>query len=217
MTIGERIRQRRKLLGLTLQQVADEFRINRASVAEWESGRSNPDVMKLADLARVLRVSSEWLLTGDEKHAPDAATDLDHHYERVRRARFKLEAGICGYTVEFKDDDDAPPIVFRREWLQRNGLRADKLIAMKVSGSSMEPGLWDGDTVVINLADAEPQDGVVFAVNYEGQCVIKRLRRDAGQWFLASDNADKRLYPDKRCDEAASILGRIVTKQSDRI
>lgn len=217
MTIGERIRQRRKLLGLTLQNVADTFQINRASVSEWESGKSQPDVRKLAELARVLRASPEWLLTGDEKHAPDAESDLNHHYERVRRAKFKLEAGICGYTVEFSDDDDAPPIVFRAEWLQRNKLRADKLIAMKVSGSSMEPGLWDGDTVVVNLADVTPQDGVVFAVNYEGQCVIKRLRRDAGQWFLASDNSDKRLYPDKRCDEAASILGRVVTKQSDRI
>ena len=217
MTIGKRIRQRRKLLGLTLQQVADEFGINRASVAEWESGRSNPDLMKLTDLARVLRVSSEWLLTGDEKHAPDTASDLDHHYERVRRARFKLDAGICGYTVDFEDDEDASPIVFRREWRLRNGLRAEKLIAMKVSGSSMEPGLWGDDTVVINLADIQPQDGVVFAVNYESQCVIKRLRRDAGQWFLSSDNSDKRLYPDKRCDEAASILGRVVTKQSDRI
>ena len=42
----------------------------------------------------------------------------------------------------------------------------------------------NGDTVVINTAQAEPKDGAVFAVNYEGQLVIKRLVRDAGQWWL---------------------------------
>lgn len=81
----------------------------------------------------------------------------------------------------------------------------------------MEPGLYDGDTIVVNLADATPTDGSVFAVNYEGQCVVKRLKRDAGRWWLTSDNADKRFFPDKLCDENVSIIGRVVHRQSEHI
>jgi phage repressor protein C with HTH and peptisase S24 domain len=82
----------------------------------------------------------------------------------------------------------------------------------------MEPSLHEGDTVVINTADTTPKDGEVFALNYEGESVIKRLVRDAGDWWLASDNADKRAYPNKRwVDGLSFIVGRVVHKQSERI
>ena len=92
-----------------------------------------------------------------------------------------------------------------------------QLLALKVQGASMETGLYDGDTVVVNLADTTPLDGEVFAFNFEGECVIKRLKRDAGEWWLTSDNPDKRRFPDKRCTDGVQVLGRIVFKQSERI
>jgi phage repressor protein C with HTH and peptisase S24 domain len=81
----------------------------------------------------------------------------------------------------------------------------------------MEPALWDGDLVVINTADTSPHDGDAFAMNYEGELVIKRLRRDAGEWWATSDNADQRRFAPKRCTEDVKIIGRVVYKQSERI
>lgn len=54
-------------------------------------------------------------------------------------------------------------------------------------------------------------------MNYEGELVIKRLVRGAGQWWLASDNPDQRRYPRKVCGEDVFCIGRIVHKQSERI
>ena len=81
----------------------------------------------------------------------------------------------------------------------------------------MEPGLYDGDVVVVNTEATTPKDGCVFAVNYEGEMVIKRLVRDAGSWWLCSDNPDQRRYPRKVCDEHCILIGQIVHKQSERI
>ncbi|WP_175813341.1 LexA family protein [Burkholderia contaminans] len=63
--IGTRIRELRKAKGMTLQQLADVFGISRASVSEWESGRSKPDGGRLLKLADVLDTSVEYLLNGD--------------------------------------------------------------------------------------------------------------------------------------------------------
>ncbi len=48
--------------------------------------------------------------------------------------------------------------------------------------------------VIINTADKRPADGIVFAINYEGEPVVKRMARDIGEWWLTSDNPDQRKY-----------------------
>ena len=151
-------------------------------------------------------------------HPGPVAVSLENNpdYPAIRRVHFKLSAGASGFGVDY-EGEDAAPIVFRREWYERNGYQPGKLLAVRVGNGSMEPGLYDGDTVVVNTADTTPADGAVFAVNYEGEMVIKRLVRDSGQWWLASDNPDQRRYPRKVCDEHAFLLGRIVHKQSEKI
>lgn len=134
----------------------------------------------------------------------------------VPRVKFKLSAGISGYSVE-PENGNGKPVFFRRDWFDRHCYRPDKLLAIRVSGSSMEPSLWDDDLVVINTDDNTPHDGDVFALNYEGELVIKRMRRDAGEWWATSDNADQRRFAPKRCTEDVQIIGRVVYKQSERI
>lgn len=137
-------------------------------------------------------------------------------YPAIRRVRFKLSAGASGFSVDYCDKD-GPPIVFQRDWFISRGYKPAKLFATKVANGSMESGLYDGDTVVVNTESTTPKDGAVFAANFEGEMVIKRLVRDAGQWWLSSDNPDQRRYPRKLCDENVYLIGEIVHKQSERI
>lgn len=147
------------------------------------------------------------------------AVDLDAHPDlvRIRKVKLRLEAGINGFAVDV-DETDGPPIFFRADWLQERGFKPYALLAMKVTGSSMEPTLHPEDLVVANTADTVAKDGEVFAVNYEGEPMIKRLVRDGGTWWLTSDNPDQRRYPRKEWVDKNSILvGRIIHKQSERI
>lgn len=168
------------------------------------------------DIERILGLDKGYL--DREADAPGRLINLSEHPDLcpVRRVNFKLAAGVHGYAVEL-DNGDRAPVFFRNDWIQANHYRPEKLVAFRVSGSSMEPSLWDGDLVVINLDDTSLTDGDVFAVSYEGEPGIKRLRRDAGEWWLASDNADQRKFAPKRCTEDVEILGRVIYKQSDHI
>ena len=144
--------------------------------------------------------------------------DLDNNpdYPSIRRVKFKLSAGVSGFAVDYQSGN-GNPLVFRRDWYEKNGYTPSKLFATYVANGSMEPGLYDGDTVVVNTERTEPKDGHVFAVNYEGELIIKRLVRDDGQWWLSSDNPDQRRYPRKVCHEGVCLIGEIVHKQSERI
>jgi phage repressor protein C with HTH and peptisase S24 domain len=126
-----------------------------------------------------------------------------------------LACGIDGVSVDFHEEANELPIFFRRDWLTAHGYRTENLAALKVKGRSMEPSLWEGDLIVINRADREPQNGAVFAVNHESECIIKRLRRSPGGWNLESDNPDKLHYATEACSERTEIIGRVVYKQSE--
>ncbi len=142
--------------------------------------------------------------------------DNSEDFVAIKRVDFKLSAGVTGFSIEYLNGDRAP-IFFRRDWIEKRGYKPESLHALPIAGQSMETSMYEGDLVVVNVDDTKPVDGEVFAVNYEGELVIKRMIREGGIWYLASDNPDKRRFPNKACHEDCFIIGRVVYKQSERI
>lgn len=235
-TPGERIKEEREALGWSQQRLANEIakikkeKISRAAVAQWEGGSSKTQKPEnLFAAAKAMGLSPQWVLdeTGEKRMtapakenvvAVNTPVSLSDHPDllSVPRVKFKLSAGVSGYSGE-PQNGNGKPVFFRKDWFELHNYKQNKLLALHVSGASMEPSLWDNDLVVINTEDTKPHDGDVFAINYEGELVIKRMRRDAGEWIACSDNADQRRFAPKRCTEDVRIIGRIVYKQSERI
>lgn len=146
-----------------------------------------------------------------------AAGPDDPDLVQIMKVRLKVQAGITGFQVEPEHYDGETQGV-PRKWIEREGLSQDSLLSIVVKGESMEPALYDGDVIVVNTRDTKPVDGAVYVVNYEGEAVVKRMVRDAGQWWLASDNADQRKYHRKHCKGAECIvIGKVVRKESTHI
>ncbi|EML1597791.1 helix-turn-helix domain-containing protein [Burkholderia cenocepacia] len=103
--IGTRIRALRLKHGLTLQEVADEFGISRASVSEWESGRSKPDAAKLAKLSFILQAPVLYLLEGDT--STPTGTGPSFVDSATTHGR--------GHTPEFNQTKQPPKIVDNSE------------------------------------------------------------------------------------------------------
>lgn len=75
VTFGERIRDRRKELGLTLDQLAAASDSSKSYV--WELENKNPprpSAEKLAAIAKALQVTVDWLL-GTDNQTLDVAED----------------------------------------------------------------------------------------------------------------------------------------------
>ena len=207
-------------------EISKRCDVSTTAITGWEKVGSI-DKKNLAVVANMTNYSLDWLITGkgDKQALPsNIAKELTNkaqppgdEFIAVHFGSFKLEAGITGFSIDYLDEE-LPPIFFRDDWLKRERLNANKLIACRISGSSMEPRLYSGDCVVINTELTKPIDGKVFAVNYEGEMVIKRLQRDSGHWFLSSDNSDKTLYPNKLCSgDICILIGMVVHRQSTRI
>lgn len=209
-------------------ELARFVQVSPQAVQKWIAGESEPRGANLTRAAQFLGVTPAYLKFGTgiediahalpQDYAPVVPYDNDNpEFVEIRKVKLSLQAGIVGFAVE-SEVVDGRPISYNRHWLQEQGLDPKDLIAIKVKGESMEPSLYEGDTVVINTADRIPKDGVAFAINYEGESVVKRMERDVGEWWLSSDNPDKSRYSRKICrGKECIIIGRIVQKQSLRI
>lgn len=221
-TLAERLIWARTKKGISQETLAKNAGVSQGSIGHLESGLRFSS-RKIISIAESLDVDPVWLSEGkgqpipSSKSTPEIDLENNPEYPAIRRVKLKLSAGISGFAVDLEGENHVP-IVFGKYWYQSRGFKPEKLIAVRVRGQSMEPGLHENDTVVINTADTTPADGECFAINYEGEAVIKRLVRDAGEWWLSSDNPDQRRYPRKLCaGDSCIIIGRIVHKQSERI
>ena len=66
--IGEKIYNRRKELGLTLEEVGNAVGVGRSTVQRWESGMiKNMGRDKIAKLAKILQISPVEIVPGDDE------------------------------------------------------------------------------------------------------------------------------------------------------
>lgn len=208
-TFGGRLKWARERARLTQEQLCLIVSMSQGAYSKLERGGSGSE--KTSSIAKAVNVDPFWLETGQGTPDPQEAPADD--FIQVRSAELRLSAGIAGVQIDYLHAE-APPLWFRADWIREKGYNPKRLLCTKVKGRSMEKSLFDGDTVVVNLADTEPKDEMVYAFNFEGEPVVKRLIRDLGQWWLSSDNEDQGRYPRKAATNLSLIIGKIIAKQS---
>ena len=76
--LATHLRLLREKNGLTQKQVAEMLNIDRSTYAYYESGKTRPDILTIAKLARLYRISTDFLL---DVRIPSLQMEL--HDERV--------------------------------------------------------------------------------------------------------------------------------------
>jgi len=80
MTIGNRIKNRRKELNLTVDEVAEKLNKNRATIYRYESDEiENLPITILEPLAEILNTTPAYLMGWEEKEDEKINTIAAHH------------------------------------------------------------------------------------------------------------------------------------------
>lgn len=227
MTWHKRLTQAREAKNIKKSAFAKLVGVSAPTVTDWENGDTKMiEGSNLVKVCQALDISPAWLLN-DENQSAEAGqlvpgaipiTLLDDDADalhRIKLVQLRLQAGVTGFQTE-PDESEGGSLGISKAWVLRKGYDPQQLIGIKVRGESMEPTFYEDDVVVINLADKKLIDNGVFAVNYGGEAVVKRLSRDAGQWWLLSDNSDQRKFYRRNCQgNECIIIGRIVRREGD--
>ena len=103
--IGRFIAERRKALGLTQRQLAEQLSVSDKAISKWETGRGLPEVSLMLPLCAVLGITVNDLLSGERVGEGDYRKKAEENMmELVRenaqnRQRFLQSIACGGVTV----------------------------------------------------------------------------------------------------------------------
>ena len=90
---------------------------------------------------------------------------------------------------------------------RRLGLQQGQAAIIRVRGASMEPGLRDGDHIIVDTADRTPGvNGRIYVIRIDELTMVKRVAAHGRALSVTSDNPAAAAVPDGRI----TILGRVV-------
>ena len=80
-TIGKRIAENRKRLGLTQDALAEQLGVTAQAVSKWENDQSCPDITMLPKLAEIFGTTTDALLGFETVHTAEVVTDTEEKEE----------------------------------------------------------------------------------------------------------------------------------------
>ena len=228
--LGKRLLAARRQAGMTQTQLAVALgdRYNGSMISIVEHGRSALLFDGATKAARELNISLDYLagLTDHPEPAARLASELAH--ERAKVSELDDASAVTtdeedGHSVDVMELDTAAGagavvdfervkdrIRFRQSWLRKHGLVARQCKVIGVKGTSMEPTLTDGCSILIDLNRRSRLVGHIYVIRTDDGLIVKRAGKNrAGNWQLVSDNPDKKEWPTLRWRDNAEVLGEV--------
>lgn len=156
----------------------------------WEPSEISPTLaLKMAEVAAAAGAIDP------EEHAP------------IRMIDAKASAGKGRIVYS---DDVSKLLMFRRDWLAKNGAKPETVLAFPVDGDSMvDAHIPDESVVLANTALREPISKRIYVLWIDGELLVKQLVQENGVWYARSHNAARaHELPDIQIDIDDRVVGR---------
>lgn len=166
--IGKLISERRKELGLTLEDVGNIVGVGKSTVKKWESGLiSNMRRDKISLLAKALQIKPTQLIGGEPEPIESNVSEIFTSNIYSIPVFESAAAGFGAYACS--DICDYIPVVIS------NAYDAENFIAIKVKGDSMYPKIEDGDTIVVRKQDSVESHSIAVVMLNNEEAVVKKI------------------------------------------
>ena len=237
MNVGERIKQRRKDLKMSADELATSVGVSRSTIFRYEKGdieKVGPDVLK--KIAVKLNVSPANLMGWDDTPIHELKIPTSPIVQKITEKAVQLSTPrkqkVLNYANKQLKEQNNKVIMIEEnlfEYRVFEKLSAgtgfsyfndgnydtvfydkdlDHDFASWVFGDSMEPKYMNGEVVLIKETGFD-YDGAIYAVDWDGQTYIKKVYKEKDGLRLVSINNK---YKDKFApfEEDPRIIGKIV-------
>lgn len=229
MSIGTRIKEARRAAKMTQKELAAKVGVKQATISELETGESSGTTL-IASFASALNVNALWLETGkgspstlSQKSLTDFTSNItvthpdddpDPNIVYIKVSDVKFSAGN-GNIAHYEILEDSGPAGYQLSWFAKEGMRPENTKRFRVKGDSMEPFLYNNDTILVNFDEVNIVEGKLYAIRYGDELRVKYIHRLLnGSIILRSVNSfykDEEITPEL-ANEHITIIGRVRDK-----
>lgn len=169
--------QRRKSLGLSQAELADEFEVSQATVGNWLSNRREADIYTISRLLERLGVIDVVL-------HPDASISLTTDVFDANTPKLKVKS-----CLEFRGQDIGEKITLDEELSLSYFSQDVRAYALRIDGEKLEPRIVSGEYIVIEpRVKLQSYDEVLIKLK-NGKYMIRVLLTGRGnEWRYADPN-----------------------------
>lgn len=200
-TTGQRIKEKRQRLRLSLQSVADKLDVNRSSVMRWENGETSHIKLPILErLAQILQTTPEYLMGYEEDDLWDSSS------------RNPLPESVCMIPVldKIQVTDDT------FEWQNISGYQVANAefrhnsFFICITEDSMAPQLNIGDFVLIHRQNTLSNgDAGLFALD-NGEAMIRLFYCENGVELRSCNPYFPSLHFDIKDKARLKIIGKVM-------
>lgn len=218
MSIGNRLRSRRKMFGYTLKVIAEHVGVKQPTVSQWEADLMVPRGESLKKLEDILKTNSDWILHG--KGNPEARYVLvqpdSQEFKAISLSTKRIPVISWVQAGAWNDIGCDDPAMTCTEWMETSSGVSEHAFALIVRGDSMTNSsnprsIQDGAKVVVEpIFDPEQLNRKIVVAMLEGssEATIKEFIQDGPVKFLKPLNP---AYPSMQINGNCRIVG--VVKQ----
>lgn len=182
-SIGEKIRNARKDAGMTQTELAQKTSLSRSYIGDIEKDRYNPSVATLQAIAKATDVPVESLLGSNTPADPAPAQPPA---QKVTRYTYRIPVvGRVAAGQPILAQEEIIDYEYIDERLHRGG---DQYFGLIVKGSSMEPTIHDGDTIIVRVQKSV-ENGQIAVVLVDGEdATVKEVKETEDGLTLIGHN-----------------------------
>ncbi|WP_336755498.1 helix-turn-helix domain-containing protein [Pantoea sp. USHLN298] len=198
-TLGDRIRHRRKNLGLTQKQLAEQVKVSHVAISQWEKEETLPRGENLLRLSESLGCAPAYLIDGD--------------------GPVFSESGFAGlHQIPLLNQRDVVPWLndatsVKCDLLMHNDMAlSQQSFALRVEEQAMTPAIRRNDVVIIDPA-VSPLPGDSVLALQQNSALLRTYRQRSSesgvvQFELAPENIDFPLLHSRR--DGIKLAGTLV-------
>lgn len=107
MTQGERIKEVRKSLGLTLEKFGNKLGVGKTAISKIEKGENNLTEQMTKSICREFSVDYIWLTTGEGEMFVETDDDFIERIDRIMAGEDEARKNLFKFMLELSDEDIA--------------------------------------------------------------------------------------------------------------
>lgn len=185
MSVGERIRERRKELKLSVDEVAKRLGKNRATVYRYEGDEiEDMSINLIAEIAKVLQTDPGYLMGWKKSKENLSSKNSYTYFPTSISAGTPLEvSGLTQYDIE----EISLPDAVMGKWAG-----SKDIFFTKINGDSMNKVMTDGSLIAakkVTIEELSNNDIVIFSDDYDFS--VKRYFRFEDRIIFRPDSTDQ--------------------------